>query len=224
MIISRGQTMYYGRLDELRKSAAEPGDRAAGRPGAAGRRRCRRRRSPTSSRLPDGQLAVAGATVQQIGDIARAGRRRAVRRAGGAGRPGAAVLPAHQRSVRRARPVAPGSCRRSAGRLRHPAGRLPPAAGLPAAPPQGYQQPGLPATAQQGYAPGTPPPATSSSRRRLPAAAATAAAAQQDPQRQAPPAAGHATGQQPGAPTRQPQQPPSATGPATRSGRTGGND
>jgi ABC-2 type transport system ATP-binding protein len=69
VIISRGQTMYYGMLDELRKSQqsrvlVQPADpnalatalQEAGITGIA----------PT----PDGRLAVTGATVQQIGDLA----------------------------------------------------------------------------------------------------------------------------------------------------------
>jgi ABC-2 type transport system ATP-binding protein len=69
VIISHGQTMYYGRVDELRNSQqsrviVQPADPAkllsaleeAGITGA--------------QQTPDGKIAVVGATVQQIGDIA----------------------------------------------------------------------------------------------------------------------------------------------------------
>jgi ABC-2 type transport system ATP-binding protein len=69
VIISRGQTMYNGRLEELRRSQQsrviiQPADPAkllaaladAGITGA--------------QQTPDGKIAVVGATVQQIGDIA----------------------------------------------------------------------------------------------------------------------------------------------------------
>ncbi|SDD60699.1 ABC-2 type transport system ATP-binding protein [Actinokineospora iranica] len=69
VIVSRGQTMYYGKLDDLRRSQqsrviVQPADptalatalQAAGITGI----------TPT----PDGKIAVVDATVQQIGDIA----------------------------------------------------------------------------------------------------------------------------------------------------------
>ncbi len=69
VIVSRGQTMYYGGLDELRKSQqarviVQPADPAAlakalQEAGVGGI-------SPT----PDGKIAVTDATVQQIGDVA----------------------------------------------------------------------------------------------------------------------------------------------------------
>nr|WP_051386496.1 ABC transporter ATP-binding protein [Actinokineospora inagensis] len=69
VIVSRGQTMYYGSLDELRRSQesrvlVQPADPQAlatalqenGITGVTG--------------LPDGRLAITNATVQQVGDIA----------------------------------------------------------------------------------------------------------------------------------------------------------
>ncbi|RZS32794.1 ABC-2 type transport system ATP-binding protein [Herbihabitans rhizosphaerae] len=69
VIISRGQTMYYGMLDDLRKSQqsrviAQPSDpnklvgalQEAGLSGA----------TPTQ----DGKIAIPGVTVQQVGDVA----------------------------------------------------------------------------------------------------------------------------------------------------------
>jgi ABC-2 type transport system ATP-binding protein len=69
VIISRGQTMYYGSLDELRRSQqsrvivqpADPSKLAVAlqEAGITG-----------IQPLPDGRLAVVDATVQQIGDVA----------------------------------------------------------------------------------------------------------------------------------------------------------
>jgi ABC-2 type transport system ATP-binding protein len=69
VIISRGQTMYYGMLDELRKSQqtrvivqpADPAKLATALQEAE---------ITNIQPLPDGKIAVPGATVQQIGDIA----------------------------------------------------------------------------------------------------------------------------------------------------------
>jgi ABC-2 type transport system ATP-binding protein len=69
VIISRGQTMFYGMLDELRKSQqsrvivqpADPQKLAIA---------LQEMKIPGVSPTPDGKLAVVGATVQQIGDIA----------------------------------------------------------------------------------------------------------------------------------------------------------
>ena len=69
VIISRGQTMYYGMLDDLRKSQksrvlvqpADPQKLAVALQEA---------KIADVAQTPDGKLAVAGATVQQIGDIA----------------------------------------------------------------------------------------------------------------------------------------------------------
>jgi ABC-2 type transport system ATP-binding protein len=69
VIISRGQTMYYGSLDELRSSQqsrviVQPADPQ--RLAVALREAKITNVSPT----PDGKLAVVGATIQQVGDVA----------------------------------------------------------------------------------------------------------------------------------------------------------
>jgi ABC-2 type transport system ATP-binding protein len=69
VIISRGQTMYYGSLEELRKSQqsrvlVQPADPQ--KLAVALQEADITNVSPT----PDGRLAVIGATVQQVGDIA----------------------------------------------------------------------------------------------------------------------------------------------------------
>ncbi|MCA1655050.1 MAG: ATP-binding cassette domain-containing protein [Pseudonocardiaceae bacterium] len=69
VIISHGQTMYYGMLDDLRKSQqsrvivqpADPQKLAVA---------LQEMNFPNVAPTPDGKLAVVGATVQQIGDIA----------------------------------------------------------------------------------------------------------------------------------------------------------
>ena len=69
VIISRGQTMFYGMLDELRKSQqsrvivqpADPQKLAVA---------LQEMKITNVSPTPDGKLAVIGATVQQIGDVA----------------------------------------------------------------------------------------------------------------------------------------------------------
>jgi ABC-2 type transport system ATP-binding protein len=69
VIISRGQTMYYGMLDDLRKSqksrvivqSADPQKLAVA---------LQEMKIPEVVPTPDGKLAVVGATVQQVGDIA----------------------------------------------------------------------------------------------------------------------------------------------------------
>ncbi|GAB3458774.1 ABC transporter ATP-binding protein [Actinophytocola sediminis] len=69
VIISHGQTMYYGHLDELRKSQqsrviVQPNDPA--KLVAA----LQEEQITNVTPLPDNRVAVVGATVQQIGDIA----------------------------------------------------------------------------------------------------------------------------------------------------------
>jgi len=69
VIISRGQTMYYGMLEDLRKSQksrvlvqpADPQKLAVA---------LQEMKITEVAPTPDGKLAVVGATVQQIGDIA----------------------------------------------------------------------------------------------------------------------------------------------------------
>lgn len=69
VIISRGQTMYYGPLEDLRKSQqsrviAQPADPQ--KLAIALQEHKITNVSPT----PDGKLAIIGATIQQVGDIA----------------------------------------------------------------------------------------------------------------------------------------------------------
>jgi ABC-2 type transport system ATP-binding protein len=73
VIISHGQTMYYGKLDELRRSQqsrvvvqpADPNKLVAALQEA---------QITNVTPMPEGRVAVVGATVQQIGDVAaRAG-------------------------------------------------------------------------------------------------------------------------------------------------------
>jgi ABC-2 type transport system ATP-binding protein len=69
VIVSRGQTMYYGPLDALRRSQqtrvlVQPSDPAAL---ATALREAGYTQLET---LQDGRLAVSGATVQQVGDVA----------------------------------------------------------------------------------------------------------------------------------------------------------
>jgi ABC-2 type transport system ATP-binding protein len=69
VIISRGQTMYYGRLDELRKSQQS---RVIVQPADPGKLATALQEAEITNiqPLPDGKVAVVGATVQQIGDVA----------------------------------------------------------------------------------------------------------------------------------------------------------
>ncbi len=69
VIISRGQTMYYGRLDELRKSQQS---RVIVQPADAGKLATALQEAEITNLQPlaDGKIAVVGATVQQIGDVA----------------------------------------------------------------------------------------------------------------------------------------------------------
>jgi ABC-type multidrug transport system ATPase subunit len=121
VIISRGQTMYAGSLDELRKSQQS---RVIVQPADAGRQARRGRRDDPAGRRHRG-----------------AGRRRAVRRARGAGGPRAALLPADRGPVHRADAVRPSAATGSAAGAgpwlgcptARPAVRLPAAAWLPAA-------------------------------------------------------------------------------------------
>ncbi|GAB1508861.1 ABC transporter ATP-binding protein [Actinophytocola sp. KF-1] len=144
VIISRGQTMYYGMLDDLRKSqksrvvvqSADPQKLAVA---------LREMKITEVSPTPDGKLAVVGATVQQVGDIAS--------------QAGVAVYGMQEEradleqlffALTSGQYAAPGQV---------PHGQLPPVPpGYQQGPPQGYQQ-GPPPGYQQGYAPPqqTPP-------------------------------------------------------------------
>jgi ABC-2 type transport system ATP-binding protein len=148
VIISRGQTMYYGMLDDLRKSqksrvivqSADPQKLAVA---------LQEMKITEVAPTPDGKLAVVGATVQQVGDIAS--------------QAGVAVYGMQEEradleqmffALTSGQYAAPGQV---------PHGQLPPVPpgyqqagpmqGYQPGPPQGYQQP------PQGYAPPqqTPP-------------------------------------------------------------------
>jgi ABC-2 type transport system ATP-binding protein len=135
VIISRGQTMYYGMLDDLRKSqksrvivqCADPQKLAVA---------LQEMKISEVAPTPDGKLAVAGATVQQVGDIAS--------------QAGVAVYGMQEeRADLEQLFFALTSGQYSApGQVAH--GQLPPV-------PQGYQQQGYQQQPPQGYAP--PPPA-----------------------------------------------------------------
>ncbi|MFI7675370.1 ABC transporter ATP-binding protein [Actinophytocola sp. NPDC049390] len=137
VIISRGQTMYYGMLDDLRKSqksrvlvqSADPQKLAVA---------LQEMKITEVSPTPDGKLAVVGATVQQVGDIAS--------------QAGVAVYGMQEEradleqlffALTSGQYAAPGQV---------PHGQLPPV-------PPGYQQGPPPGYQQQGYAPPqqTPP-------------------------------------------------------------------
>ena len=69
VIISRGQTMYYGMLEELRKSQQS---RVIVQPADANALVTALQEAEITNiqPMPDGKIAVVGATVQQIGDVA----------------------------------------------------------------------------------------------------------------------------------------------------------
>ncbi len=69
VVISRGQTMYYGMLDDLRKSQQT---RVIVQPADAAKLATALQEAQITNvqPLPDGKIAVVGATVQQIGDVA----------------------------------------------------------------------------------------------------------------------------------------------------------
>jgi ABC-2 type transport system ATP-binding protein len=69
VIISRGMTMYYGKLDDLRKSQQS---RVVVQPADANKLATALQEAQITNiqPLPDGKVAVSGATVQQIGDVA----------------------------------------------------------------------------------------------------------------------------------------------------------
>ncbi len=69
VIISRGQTMYYGMLDELRKSQQS---RVIVQPADPAKLATALQEAEIANiqPMPDGKVAVVGATVQQIGDVA----------------------------------------------------------------------------------------------------------------------------------------------------------
>jgi ABC-2 type transport system ATP-binding protein len=137
VIISRGQTMYYGPLEELRKQQqsrvlvqpADPQKLAIA---------LQEMKITNVSPTPDGRLAVVGATVQQVGDIAA--------------QAGVALYGVQEERA----DLEQLFFRLTSGQY---TGQAPYAQAPPpgwGAPQPGYQQPGH-ATPPQGYAPGTPP-------------------------------------------------------------------
>jgi ABC-2 type transport system ATP-binding protein len=138
VIISRGQTMFYGMLDELRKSQqsrvivqpADPQKLAVA---------LQEMKITNVSPTPDGKLAVIGATVQQIGDVAA--------------QAGVALYGVHEEKADLEQLFFRLTSGQYAGM---PQGQQGPPAGYHT-PPQGYQQQ-PPQGYQQGYQqPGTPP-------------------------------------------------------------------
>jgi len=155
VIISRGQTMYAGSVDELRKSQqsrvivqpADPQKLAVALQEA---------QITNVSPTPDGKLAVVGATIQQVGDIAA--------------QAGIALYGVHEERADLEQLFFRLTAGQYTGQM--PYGQAPqqgqqqgPVPGWGAPPPgqqSGYQQqPGYPPqqgyTPPQGYAPGTPP-------------------------------------------------------------------
>jgi ABC-2 type transport system ATP-binding protein len=132
VIISRGQTMYYGPLEDLRNQQqsrvlvqpADPQKLVAA---------LQENQFTNVSPTPDGKLAVVGATLQQVGDIAA--------------KAGVALYGVHEERA----DLEQLFFRLTSGQY---TGQAPYSAPPPGwgAPQQGYQQP-----PQQGYAPGTPP-------------------------------------------------------------------
>ncbi len=147
VIISRGQTMYYGMLDDLRKAQqsrvivqpADPQKLAVA---------LQEMKISNVTPTPDGKLAVVGATVQQIGDIAA--------------QAGVALYGVQEEKA----DLEQMFFRLTSGQYSAPSqvqyGQPPPVPpGGYGTPPQGYQQQPPPQGYQQqppqGYAPGTPP-------------------------------------------------------------------
>ena len=159
VIISRGQTMYAGPLEELRKSQqsrvvvqpADPQKLAVALQEA---------QITNVSPTPDGKLAVVGATIQQVGDVAA--------------KAGIALYGVHEERadleqlffrLTSGQYAGQGFAQGPPPGWQGPPGQAgPPAGYAPGTPPGGYQQPAPPADYQQaapgGYqqaAPGTPP-------------------------------------------------------------------
>jgi ABC-2 type transport system ATP-binding protein len=139
VIISRGQTMYHGPLEELRKSQqsrvivqpADPQKLAIA---------LQENKITNVSPTPDGKLAVVGATIQQVGDIAA--------------QAGVALYGVQEERADLEQLFFRLTSGQYAGQA--PYGQAPqPAWGAPppGTPPQGYQQPGYqqPGHQQQAY-------------------------------------------------------------------------
>jgi ABC-2 type transport system ATP-binding protein len=220
VIISRGQTMYAGSLEELRKSQqsrvivqpADPQKLAVALQEA---------QITNVSPTPDGKLAVVGATIQQVGDIAA--------------QAGIALYGVHEERA----DLEQLFFRLTAGQYtgQTPYGQAPqqgqqqgPVPGWGAPPPgqqSGYQQqPGYPPqqgyTPPQGYAPGTPPGGYPQGGYQQ------APPPQQGGYQQAPPQQPSGGWQQPPTGWEAPQAPPppdtSPPGPGAGGGSDGGNN
>ena len=127
VIISHGQTMYYGRLDELRKSQqsrvivqpADPAKLVSALQEA---------QITNVTPMPENRVAVVGATVQQIGDVAA--------------KSGVALYGVHEEKA----DLEQLFFRLTSGQYAAPGIQQPPQQGY-GTPPGGYAQP----VAQQGY-------------------------------------------------------------------------
>ncbi|OLF18895.1 ABC transporter ATP-binding protein [Actinophytocola xanthii] len=133
VIISHGQTMYYGQLDELRRSQqsrvivqpADPNKLVAALQEA---------QITNVTPMPEGRVAVVGATVQQIGDVAA--------------RAGVALYGVQEEKA----DLEQLFFRLTSGQYAAPGTQLPPPG--QGQPQQGYAQP----VGQQGYPPNQAPP------------------------------------------------------------------
>jgi ABC-2 type transport system ATP-binding protein len=148
VIISRGQTMYYGPLEELRKSQQS---RVIVQPADAQKLAVALQEAEITnvSPTPDGRLAVVGATVQQVGDVAA--------------KAGVALYGVQEERADLEqlffRLTSGQYAGQGFGQAPPPGYQQPPPGYAPGTPPGGYQQP------PQGYAPqgyaqpaqGTPP-------------------------------------------------------------------
>jgi ABC-2 type transport system ATP-binding protein len=220
VIISRGQTMYAGSLEELRKSQqsrvivqpADPQKLAVALQEA---------QITNVSPTPDGKLAVVGATIQQVGDIAA--------------QAGIALYGVHEERADLEQLFFRLTAGQYTGQM--PYGQAPqqgqqqgPVPGWGAPPPgqqSGYQQqPGYPPqqgyTPPQGYAPGTPPGGYPQGGYQQ------APPPQQGGYQQAPPQQPSGGWQQPPTGWEAPQAPPppdtSPPGPGAGGGSDGGNN
>jgi ABC-2 type transport system ATP-binding protein len=220
VIISRGQTMYAGSLDELRKSQqsrvivqpADPQKLAVALQEA---------KITNVTPTPDGKLAVVGATIQQVGDIAA--------------QAGVALYGVHEERADLEQLFFRLTAGQYTGQM--PYGQAPqqaqqqgPVPGWGAPQPgqqSGYQQqPGYPPqqgyTPPQGYAPGTPPGGYQQGGYQQ------APPPQQGGYQQAPPQQPPGGWQQPPTGWEAPQAPPppdaSPPGPGASGGSDGGNN
>jgi ABC-2 type transport system ATP-binding protein len=199
VIISRGQTMYYGALEELRKSQqsrivvqpADPQKLAIA---------LQENKITNLSPTPDGKLAIVGATIQQVGDIAA--------------QAGVALYGVHEEKA----DLEQLFFRLTSGQYQGqaPYGQPP----QQQQPGWGYQQPGTPPQGyQQGYQ--TPPAGYQQQQQYAPQQQYAQPQPQYAPQQQDP-----AWGQQPSGPmpVQQPPQDPPPPGPHGDQANPGGNN